>query len=380
MRSMGVDSGTLSVDIVVIEDEPLRVVHEEAVPRQRMVADPEWFVRHLEEIAERLGVESMAMSSGYGVALKRARDAEPWEIEVATFIHREDEKRGLRILGLRRVMQLLRESRLQAWFTPGVVQLDTVPRYRKLNRIDMGTSDKVYSVAAAVWAEVEQRGVSPREVNIIVLEVGYAYTAAIAVKDGAIVDGVGGTTAFTGYMGAGAWDAELAYLAAFLEPGFSKNRLFEGGAASLLGKGWPPPRPEEVAEAASRGDKAARETLDALTEAAAKTALSLLAVVRPRRVYVTGRWARIPLFMERLAEKLEPMLQLGAEATRLTVTHTAKEAAFGAALIANGLAGGRYAWLPESLGLTASRGTVFDHIAVGGYREKALSYYRGREV
>jgi len=364
LYTAGVDSGTYSVDIVVVQDNPLQVVYEEAIPRVRVVEEPEIVVERLLSLDKQFGLASIVMSSGYGIPLKQAREASDYEIWAATFIHDDDEKRGLRIIGLRRVMELLKRSRLNAWFTPGVVQLDSVPLWRKLNKIDMGTSDKVYSVAAALWDQVENHDKRPEQVNMIVLEVGYAYTAAIAVDKGRIVDGIGGTSGFTGYMGAGAWDAELAYLAAWVQPKFTKNRLFEGGAAALLKEAETPPAPSEVAKRAEAGEEEARMVIEALAEAAAKDALALLAVVEPSTLYVTGRWARIPLFMDVLKTKLKPLERLGVTIARIGGLAEAKEAAFGAALIANGLAGGEYKWIVSSLGLRESKGTVFDNIAI----------------
>ncbi len=372
MYTAGLDSGTYTVDVVVAASGPLRVVYEEAIPRARMVENPEAVVRLLERLHREYRLAALVISSGYGVPLKRAQEASEAEIRAATFIHEEDERRGLRILGLRRLMMLVKRSTLPAWFTPGVVQLPTVPQWRKLNRIDMGTSDKVYSVAAVLWWEREKLGTEPDELNLIVLEVGYAYTAAMAVERGAIVDGVGGTAAPLGYMGAGLWDSELAYLASWLEPRFSKNRLFEGGAASLAYQ-HPPPPPEEVEREARQGSRAAEAVIEALAEAAAKTVLQLLASQpRPRRIYLTGRWRRSSLFKGILMEKLEPIIsRLDAGIAETGEPVKAKEAALGAAIIANGLAGGEYGWIVERLALRQSSGTVFDNVNIGGYGEKA---------
>jgi predicted butyrate kinase (DUF1464 family) len=51
-----------------------------------------------------------------------------------------------------RLARALGESGLPVVFIPGVVQLDTVPAHRKLNRVDMGTADKVSAAALAMYS------------------------------------------------------------------------------------------------------------------------------------------------------------------------------------------------------------------------------------
>lgn len=367
----GLDSGTYSMDIAGVDDSGPSVFYEEVVPRSRVTENPGIVVELLEELVEKYGVEAIVVSSGYGLPLKPVGEAEDWEIRLATFMHPSDERKGHRILGLRRVMMGVKEAGLPAWFTPGAIHLDSVPVWRKLNRLDIGTSDKVYSAAYVLREEVEDHGVRPSEASFIVVEIGYAYTAALAVEGGRVVDGVGGTSGAAGYMGAGCWDSELAYLVSDLEPGFPREKLFRGGIGDYYFS-YPPPPPEEVEERAQSGDQRALEALEALAESAARDVYSLLVSVRPRRVYVTGRWARSGLFMEALREKLWVLRHLGVEVRRpRQLGRRVKEAAVGAALIATGLAGGRYRWIVESLGLGKSRGTILDYIVVEGVGEKA---------
>ena len=75
-----------------------------------------------------------------------------------------------------------------------------------------------------------------QDVSFILLELGGAFTAAIAVERGAIVDGAGGTSGPLGLRGAGALDGEVAFLAGSV----SKGLLFGGGVAAIAG---PPDAP-----------------------------------------------------------------------------------------------------------------------------------------
>src|SRR5207248_7831495 len=97
--------------------------------------------------------------------------------------------------------------------TPGVVHLRSVPPHRKVNRVDMGTADKVGAVALAVHHQMEVRRCAARDVSLILLELGGAFTAAVAVEEGRIVDGLGGTSGPLGVRSAGALDGEVAFLA-----------------------------------------------------------------------------------------------------------------------------------------------------------------------
>ena len=65
----------------------------------------------------------------------------------------------------------------------------------------------------------------------MLLEMGGAFTAAIAVRHGQIVDGIAGSAGPLGARAAGALDGEVAFLAGQV----SKRMVFEGGAASIAG-------------------------------------------------------------------------------------------------------------------------------------------------
>ena len=383
IRAAGIDPGTMSMDLLGFVDDGrgIRVFLDEAIPRDVVTRNPGVVLEALRRAAEKVGgLDAVVAPSGYGLPLVRASEATDCDIREATFVTREDVERRLRIIGLREVMRLFRSSGLPAWFTPGVVHLPTVPPWRKANRIDMGTADKLFTVAAAL-ANLLDEGVRPHDVSAIVVEVGYAYTAAIGVEGGAVVDGVGGTSGYTGYLGMGFMDAELAYALAAVEPRFSKTRLFEGGAA-FIPRDHDPRDLEGFVERGLRGEPGYREALEALVEGVLKDiAVLLVSVEKPRWVFLSGRWVRIRAFRDYLEARISAMLsRLGIEArVRLVESpgRVAKQAAFGAAVIADGLAGGRYAEVVEALRIRESRGSIFDHILLPGVRDELLREFRG---
>ena len=159
--------------------------------------------------------------------LKRAKEATDEEIAEATFVTEADVKRRLRIIGLRELMVWFRNADdLNTYFTQGVIHLKTVPRYRKVNKIDMGTSDKVLSVVLAVKDQAERLQIPYDQTSFILLEVGFGYTSAMAVQNGQIVDAMAGTAGFPSFLGMGFLDSEVAYAVANTTKDFSKQLLF----------------------------------------------------------------------------------------------------------------------------------------------------------
>jgi len=190
------------------------------------------------------------------------------------------------------------------------------------------------------------------------LELGGAFSAALAVDRGQIVDGIGGSCMPIGARSCGALDAEVAYL---LGGALSKETVYSGGALDPHGT-LDLSAPEALE--ALRADARYQQGWLALEEGAVKAALALTAsVARPREILVAGRLARAPGLLDALAERLAGVAGVRS-ATGLGTR--AKSAAQGAALLADGLAGGPYAPLVERLRLSEASGTVVDHLRMNG--------------
>ena len=349
-RVIGIDPGTVSVDVCGLDNG--RVFLDRSLPTAEALAEPSVLVRWLDDAHGAAPLDLVVGPSGYGLPLTAARDLTEADLRL-TYLAAEGESGG--IGGLRSLMRILARSAAPVVLTPGVVHLASVPAHRKVNRIDMGTADKVCVAALAVREQAERRGCGERGVSFILLELGGAFTAAIAVQDGSIVDGVGGTSGPLGARAAGALDGEVAFLAGSVP----KHLLFGGGAATIAGA--PDAPPEAMAAPNTRRGRLAWE---AYVESAVK-AVAALAVSAPRacEVILSGRLAHVAGVHDELARRLSGVI--AAPVHVLTgFAAAASEAAQGAALLADGLSGGASAALVEALGIREASGTVLDHLHV----------------
>ena len=350
-RVVGIDPGTVSVDICGLDAGTVFV--DRTLPTADALANPAVIIDILDAAHRTAPLDLVAGPSGYGLPLARAQDLTETDLRLA-YLAPEGESGG--IGGLRSLMRALKTTTLPVVLTPGVILLQTVPAHRKVNRVDMGTADKVCAVALAVHEQAERRGCGPGDVSLILLELGGAFSAAIAVEHGRIVDGLGGTSGPLGIRAAGALDGEVAYLAGTI----AKRLLFGGGAAAIAGA--PDGSAESLATATTdRG----RLAWDAYLESAVKAVAMLIAIApSASEVILSGRVADLPGVRETIAARLTSLHGTLPVRPLIGFAKTAKAAAQGAALIADGLAGGGAAPLVDTLGIRDARGTVLDHLHV----------------
>lgn len=333
-RVVGLDAGTVSLDLCGLVDGRLSL--DLTWPTSEAVADPDGLLAELRRLGE---PDLVVAPSGYGLPLREARGLTEEELRLA-FLAGPDERGG--IGGLRRLVRRLAGSGLRVVLTPGVIHLDTVPGHRKLNRVDLGTADKVCAAALAIEDQRERTGRSLDAVSLILLELGGAFTAGIAVDRGQIVDGLGGSSGPLGWQAAGALDGEVAFLAGQVD----KAMLFRGGA-------------ETVARSRREGRELA---IRAYVEGAVK-AVAQLRTSAPRadEVLVSGRGAADTALLGRLQRALSG----GTTVRQLEgFARVAKQGAQGAALVADGLSGGRHEALVKRLRIGEAHGSVLDHLHV----------------
>ncbi len=352
-RVAGVDPGTVSIDVCALDGG--EVLSQQSFRSADLALDPAPLVDAL--VAQ--GPLDLALGpAGYGLPLVPGERVGERELSLMLLLRSDQAGARAGVGGMRGMIRALIGAGLPLVFGPGVIHLPTVPDHRKWNRIDLGTADKVAGAALCITDQADRLGLAYDETSFIMLELGGAFSAALAVDGGQIVDGVGGSCAPIGGRSCGALDAEVANL---MGAAISKETVFSGGALDPRGQIdlSAPGALESV-----RGDPGHRAGWLALEEGAVKATLALtVSVPAPREILVAGRLARAPGLIDRLRERLAGVAAVRAPGG---LGPGVKTAAQGAAVLADGLAGGRYAPLVERLRLREAGGTALDHLRMHG--------------
>jgi predicted butyrate kinase (DUF1464 family) len=334
-RVVGTDPGTSSLDLVLLVDG--KVADQKRLLPEELRRDPALLVSSL---CAWEPITMLAGPSGYGLPLLPAERVGEPEIEAMSLVRPDERGFGVGVIGLRAWVRALLASGLPVVFLPGGIHLPTIPPHRKRNAIDMGTPDKVAVAALALHAHARETGRALDMATFALVELGSAFSAVLVVENGRIADASAGTRGPLGIGSAGAWDGEAAY---WLSP-LSKADLYRGGLLDL-GPDGPP----------------------ALRESLRKHVAGLKAVTPFERIYLSGAALERPEWTALALEALDPLgeVMLLPNLPGAWVKHAAQ----GAALLADGLAGGENVRLVESLQLRAAAGSVFDNLPTRAKRE-----------
>ncbi len=315
MASLGVDYGTGSWKTALL--------HEGRAPGLRSFSVSDEVRTFITEIEGRYPGLPIVLPSGFGVPLKRVQDLDDRDLfEIA--LRREAPTQR----GISHFLSTLRTSHLNAYCIPAVKLLPSVPIHRKVNRVDMGTSDKVCTAAFFV-SRLHGEGARVDDFDGVVLEVGEAFRAILAVLGGKIVDGLGATAGGIGPECRGSIDGELAYLYDWN----AKELIYHGGARDI------------DARYGGYGQTAFWEGLE-------KDLLMFLSFHGLKTIHVAGR--RKQEVRDRLGKRFH--IEIAADEPE------GYEAAIGAAILADGIVGGRCAPLVTHLGLRDARERALDWI------------------
>lgn len=359
MRIVGVDPGTKTFDVIAFEEGA--IVSEKSLDTIAIAKDPQKLI----EAIDSLNPDYVVAPSGYGIPLTfgdNVRDPRRLAVEVLLLSSEEDIEIGVKAgeIGIwvydaiaKTISHLVNEYGEKAIFLPGVVHLPTVPWYRKMNKVDMGTVDKLASTFLAVFEISERLGIDYGNVNLIVVELGYGYIATIAVEKGVIVDGIGGTYASVGTLTAGALDLEVVVGA----KSWSRWDVFHGGIfyksnafdLSAIIKGF------------EKSEEPHTSIFKVFIESIAKDVhRARTSTPRSDVVVLTGRHSRHEAVIKHIRERLKDLDVVTLRG--LKGVSKAKEAAQGYTAIGEGIVGGVFKELVKHMKVEEACGTAVDYI------------------
>jgi predicted butyrate kinase (DUF1464 family) len=346
-RVIGIDPGTGSFDFFGMEGD--KIILDTSVPVAEVARNPDVFLDALRGV---LPLDIIVGPSGFGLPLTPISDVTERELALMTSEAKNVSLGG----GIKAAVRRMKEAGFPVYFTPGVIHLPTVPRYRKANKMDLGTADKVCCAALALRDQAELYGLDYGKTSFILAEVGYAFTAALGVSGGKIVDGLGGTAGGPGFLALGNMDAELAVRLGR----FPESVLCSGGARDMSGQD--DLTPEELARDSERYPDAWNMLLEGVTK---RVAAMMVSVPQPREIILSGRLARIPEIYRALEAGLARFGRVRPVGRKAKV---AKEAAEGGYIIGEGLTGGKYQGIVDAMELKGASGTMYDYVLLKGVR------------
>ena len=353
-KIIGIDPGTKSFDLFGVEftKSKERIFLDTSIPSEKVARNPEIL---LSEIRSFLPVDAIIGPSGYGLPLTNLADAKENEINQMLPIE-EDDTGGVSVNeGIKRLFWKMKDMKLPVYFTPGVIHLTTVPAYRKLNRMDMGTADKLCCVALAMKDQIKRLRIRANQTSFILLEMGYGFTATIAVKNGQVIDGLGGTSGFPGFLGSGHIDGELAIRLGKQKQGI----LFTGGAASFSKK--------KINSMTDLSDN--KEVFSILIESALKDIVVLLVTnPKPKEIILSGRLCREKVIRTELTKRLKILYPKFRINLVNRTAKIAKEATEGAVIVGAGMLNIKYTKIFNTLKIANARGTMSDYIKLKAKR------------
>ncbi|MUN28674.1 DUF1464 family protein [Sulfuracidifex metallicus] len=189
----GVDPGSESYAISLINEIGSLVRYYE-IPTMVL---PHESIKLVKEILDYNPI-CIALPSGHGLPFTSIDEIGDREIFLMTLA---DPNIDGPLHSMLRAFRFIRSSS-RAFTIPSVVELDSVPSFRKI-WIDMGTAEKV----ASAFFYVSYFNLS----NFILVEMGRHFSSIVIVKDQRIIDGFGGSV-IPGIKSIGSLDGEVAYL------------------------------------------------------------------------------------------------------------------------------------------------------------------------
>jgi predicted butyrate kinase (DUF1464 family) len=359
LRVIGVDPGSLSWDFFGMDNN--NIILDTSIPSKDLIESPEKAISIIKSVQN---IDLMVAPSGFGLPLKNVNDLT--EEDIFFTLLKFNKNSQSQLVGLGNVLRLIQKENIPGVIVPGVKHLPTIPVFRKVNKIDMGTADKLCTAVCGIRDQIEKFEIAPEKANFIMVEIGYGFTAVLAVENGQIIDGIGGSN-IMGFQACGSLDGELAYLIKHIK----KKNIYRGGVSFIAG--YEDLSLQEITLLSYRDDRT-KMALDAYFSSVQKAVFGISSSFsskdKIREILLAGRGAEINLIQKKMDDILN---QIAPVRIMKSYSHLSKRAAQGAAFIANGLSGGEFKPIIENLKIKEASGSILDNIFIPFDKNSFLS-------
>ena len=358
-KVLGIDPGSLTWDFFAIKGK--QVILDISISTNEVIEEPSKAISIIKSIKN---LDLIVAPSGFGLPLKNVKDIT--EKDIFLTLLKFDKKDREQLVGLGEVLRLIKTEGLPGIIVPGVKHLPTIPRYRKINKIDMGTADKLCTVVTGIRDQIDRLKMQPANTNFIMVELGFGFSAVLAIENGQVIDGIGGSN-IMGFRACGGLDGELAYLIKNIK----KNIIYSGGLSSISGhKDLDLNKFTELVKNDHQTRLAFQAYISDLIKAIYAISSSFSNKDHVTEILLAGRGADNHTINDEILNSLE-----GFFTVKLMKSYgsMSKQAAQGAAFIANGLLGGEFAPIVNNLKIKDAKGSVLDDIYISFDKNKLLS-------
>ena len=158
IRVIGIDPGSKSWDFFGLEDN--KIILDTSIPTKELVHEPRKAITIIKSVEN---IDLMVAPSGFGLPLKDVKDLT--EKDIFYTLLKFEQKEKDKLIGLGEILRLIKADNIPGIIVPGVKHLPTIPRYRKINKIDMGTADKLCTAVTGIRDQMERLNNSPKNTN-----------------------------------------------------------------------------------------------------------------------------------------------------------------------------------------------------------------------
>jgi predicted butyrate kinase (DUF1464 family) len=230
----------------------------------------------------------------------------------------------------------------------------------------MGTADKLCTVVTGIRDQIERLKIQPTNTNFIMVELGFGFTAVLAIENGQVIDGIGGSN-IMGFRACGSLDGELAYLIKNIK----KDIIYGGGLSTISGhKDLTLNQFTRLVKNDHQTKLAFHAYISDLIKAIYAISSSFSNKNHITEILLAGRGADNQIIKDEITNSLEGFFTVKLMQSYGSIS---KHAAQGAAFIANGLLGGEFGAIVNNLKIKEAKGSILDDIYIPFDKNKLLS-------